>query len=157
MEYEIHIGKEIKRLDNEIHSRMQIYRAAINGDELTMMQSMIIRYMYLNRDRDLFQKDIEAHFSIARSTATGILQLMEKKEYIRRECVERDARLKKLVLLPKSIQQVEHSMKCINQMETLLRKDISQEDLHTFFKVIQKMRMNVEQDVIVTDRRREEC
>ena len=45
VEYRDHIGFENKRLENEIHSRMTAYRAAMGGEELTMMQSWIIRFL----------------------------------------------------------------------------------------------------------------
>ena len=35
VEYRDHIGFENKRLENEIHSRMTAYRAAMGGEELT--------------------------------------------------------------------------------------------------------------------------
>ena len=89
VEYRDHIGFENKRLENEIHSRMTAYRAAMGGEELTMMQSWIIRFLYEHSEEDIYQRDIEAEFSIARSTATGILKLMEKRGYIRRVSVER--------------------------------------------------------------------
>ena len=74
VEYRDHIGFENKRLENEIHSRMTAYRAAMGGEELTMMQSWIIRFLYEHSEEDIYQRDIEAEFSIARSTATGILK-----------------------------------------------------------------------------------
>ena len=45
-----------------------------------MMQSWIIRFLYEHSEEDIYQRDIEAEFSIARSTATGILKLMEKED-----------------------------------------------------------------------------
>lgn len=95
IEYKDHIGYENKRLENELHSRMAAYRASVGGEDLTMMQCWIIRFLYEHEEEEVYQRDIEAEFSIARSTATGILKLMEKKGYIRRVSVERDARLKK--------------------------------------------------------------
>ena len=35
----------------------------------------------------MFQRDVEAEFNIRRSTATGILQLMEKNGFLLREPV----------------------------------------------------------------------
>ena len=64
------------------------------------MQGWIIGYLYQNRDKEVFQRDIQEQFSIRRSTVTGILQLMEKNGLITRSSVERDARLKKLELTP---------------------------------------------------------
>ena len=93
-----HIGREVKRLDNEIHSMMLASRQEAGNGDMTMMQGWIIGYLYRNQKKEIFQKDLEAEFSIARSTATGILQLMEKKGYLMRQSVPNDARLKKLVL-----------------------------------------------------------
>ncbi len=151
-----HIGPEIKRLGNEIHSTIDAYRAEA-GDDLTMMQSWIIGYLYEQRDREMFQKDIEAKFSIARSTATGILQLMEKKGYIVRQTIESDARMKRLGLTEMGSQQRESTIHNIERMESKLREGISEEDLETFFRVIRKMRNNIEREHSETDRRRDQC
>lgn len=96
------IGHEIKVL-NQVLQRKLIYSAKDKGvDKLTLMHGWIIAYLYDHCDEDVYQKDIENAFSIARSTVTSILKLMEKKNYITRESVESDARLKKLVL-PKQV------------------------------------------------------
>ena len=45
--------------------------------------------------RIFFQKDIEQRFAVGRSTVTNLIQLMEKKGFVKRESVKQDARLKK--------------------------------------------------------------
>lgn len=155
MENKNHIGIEVKRLDNEIHSRMAVYRSEKGQGELTMMQSWILGFIYRNSEKEIFQKDIEAKFSIARSTATGILQLMEKNGYIRRVSLPRDARMKKLELTPKGVQMQEITIENIQRMENKLREGISKEDIDVFFRVIRKMRSNVEMEQSETDRRRD--
>lgn len=155
IEYKDHIGYENKRLENELHSRMAAYRASVGGEDLTTMQCWIIRFLYEHEEEEVYQRDIEAEFSIARSTATGILKLMEKKGYIRRVSVERDARLKKLELTALGVNMEEGTIRNINQMETLLRQGISDEELEVFFRVIRKMRSNIEIQQGETNRRRE--
>ena len=49
-------------------------------DEVTMMHGWIIRYLYENREQDIFQKDIEQRFAVGRSTVTNLLQLMERRD-----------------------------------------------------------------------------
>ena len=51
--------------------------------------------------------DVEAAFNLSRSTTTNILQLMEKNGIIRREGVDYDARLKRLVPTEKAVQMEE--------------------------------------------------
>ena len=83
------------------------------GGEIKMISNLIQRNVYSAfdvpevRDKtglETFQKDIEKAYEIRRSTATGILQLLEKNGYLKRQSVSEDARLKKLVLTAKAIE-----------------------------------------------------
>lgn len=83
-------------------------------------------------------------FPSGRSTATGILQLMEKNELILREPVESDARLKKLVLTEKALdihKMVEEDRK---RTEEQLTKDIDAQELAIFRKALKQMIRNME-------------
>lgn len=155
MRYKELVGKEIKRLDNEIHSMMLAHRAETETKDLTMMHNWVIGFLYMNRDKEIFQKDLEAQFSIARSTATGILQLMEKKGYLYRESVDWDARLKKIVLTQKGIQMHEDHIQHMDRMESILREGLSEEEVQLFLRVVRTMRENLERNHSETDRRRE--
>ena len=65
----------------------------------------------------MFQRDLQAHFSVRRSTVTGLLQLMEKKGLITRSSVAQDARLKKIQLTPRAIQHHERIVASIQSVE----------------------------------------
>ena len=113
-------------------------------DNLTGTHGWVIGYLYDNRDHDVYQRDLETQFSIRRSTATGILQLMEKNELILREPVESDARLKKLVLTEKALdihKMVEEDRK---RTEEQLTKDIDAQELAIFRKARKQMIRNME-------------
>ncbi len=80
---------------------------------ITGLQSRTLSYIYfLGKDGNVFQKDIEKAFNIRRSTASELIKKLEEKDYIKRESVIGDARLKKLLLtnlgitLHNKIQQV---------------------------------------------------
>ncbi len=150
-----HIGREVKRLDNEIHSMMAVARTQTGNADMTMMHNWVIGYLYRNQGKEIFQRDVEAEFSIARSTATGILQLMEKKGYLYRESVERDARLKRLVLTENGIRCHEEHIQTIIRIEYMMREGFSEQEIENFFRVIRKMRENLEKNHSETDRRRE--
>ncbi len=80
------IGYEIKNLSNLVKRRIIEETSKSNLDGLTGMQGWIIGYVYRHSDHnDVFQRDLEKEFNIRRSTATGILQLMEKNGLINRE------------------------------------------------------------------------
>ena len=92
-----------------------------------------------------FQKDIEKQFGVGRSTVTNIIQLMEKKGYLQREAVEKDARLKKLILtdMGKELhEKLDHLIEQLNE-ETL--KNVTDEELDVFFRVLEKVEENIGQ------------
>lgn len=146
MECSRDVSYEIKTLDHMI-GRKIINISLKNGmDQVTVMHGWIIGFLYENQDRDIYQKDLESKFCICRSTVTNILKLMEKKGYIDRVSVERDARLKKLVLTEraKAIQQ-KNFADIHNMVENQMRKNISAEDMATFLAVVRKMKENLEE------------
>lgn len=141
-EKELKIGVEIRKLDNTIH-RAIAYCARMAGmDEVTQMHGWIIRYLYENIGKDVFQKDIEQKFSINRSTVTNIIQLMEKKGFIARESVKYDARLKKVVLTEKAVETHQKMEYLAKQMDEMLIADISAEEMEVFLRVMNKIKEN---------------
>ena len=142
------IGLEIKMLSNMIKrsiddGRTDEEREAIK--EITGVQGWIIGYTFeKSKTQDVFQKDIEKAFNIRRSTATGILQLMEKKGYIQREQVQYDARLKKLTLTPKAIELHHVIMKRMTEVEDKLKSGLSEGEIMFFFEIMEKIRKNIE-------------
>jgi DNA-binding MarR family transcriptional regulator len=134
-------GYEVHTLDNMVGRRMA---ALCERDGLTQMQSWIISYLYENPSQAIFQKDLEAAFHIARSTATGILQLMEKRGFIYRESVPGDARLKRLVLTEKGVSHQLGVMHNLDNLEGILMSNISGDNLEVFFAVIRQMKQNIQ-------------
>ena len=112
--------------------------------DLTVVQRHVLRFILLESlHRDLYQKDVEEAFQIRRSTATGILQLMERNGYIRRESVARDARLKKIVPTQKAETLRATLLETMRQMEFKLCLGISEKDLHCCTEVLQQMLQNL--------------
>lgn len=140
------IGYEVKNLNNILTRTIAAGARRESNDELTAMHSWILGFLYKNKEKEIFQKDIEAEFSIGRSTVTNILQLMEKKNYIQREPVEQDARLKKITMTPKGIEMHMNTRKMLNNLEAQMAEGISEEDLKTFFAVLRKVKSNLEKE-----------
>jgi DNA-binding MarR family transcriptional regulator len=139
------IGFEVKSLSNVIKRRIDKQIADGCGGGSSVTHGWVIRYIYDNMEKgDVFQRDLEARFNIRRSTATGILKLMEKNGLIVREPVEYDARLKKLVLTSKAVELHESIVREINLIENTMRQGLSQEELDSFFATIEKIKSNVD-------------
>ncbi len=139
------IGHEIKIISNLIKRRIGNSRVISDIDKMTGTHGWIIGYLYHNSDKgDIFQRDLEEEFSIRRSTATGILQLMEKNDLIIREQVDYDARLKKLVLTPKAIAIHESLINEFDKIEAELTSGLTDEEKVSILSTINKMKKNLE-------------
>lgn len=139
MEYKKHVGGEIHRVSH-------LFKRVLDEGmppEMTGVQGHIIGFLCHNADREVFQRDIEAEFGIRRSTATGILQLMEKNGFLRREPVDYDARLKKLVLTPKALALNESVVARIRAVESQAVQGIDSGQLEIFFSVLDQVRGNL--------------
>lgn len=137
------VGPAIHKLNHMMNRNITTYVRMLGIDEVSVTNGWIIRYLYENRDRDIFQKDIEKRFSIGRSTVTNTIQLMEKKGYIRRDAVESDARLKKVVLTEQGIELHNSMRKVSKELDARTLEGISDEELRTFFEVIEKLEKNL--------------
>ena len=112
-------------------------------EKLTGVHSWAIGFFYHNRDRDVFQRDFEKECNVRRSSATQMLKRMEKNGMINRIGVDYDARLKKIVLTEKAIEIQKTLDEKFEQLERNLSKNISNEELETFFGVLSKITDNI--------------
>lgn len=138
------VGFQMKTVHNLLKRDFESSIINKKYPNITGMQRWIIGFLYEHKEDDIFQRDLEEGFSIRRSTATGILQLMEKNGLVIRQPVSHDARLKKLVLTPKAIEIQEMIIDEIQENEKKLRREISQEDLEVFLKVLKQIKKNLE-------------
>ena len=92
-----HFGHKFRMIHNMIDKYFE-KRCDGSIHYLTRVQCATLHYLYDHRDEDVFQKDIEAEFSISGATATNILKGLERQALIMREPMPEDARLKKIVL-----------------------------------------------------------
>ena len=126
-----------------IHQKMDQFRHE-NDCELTFVQTRTIGYLIANQDHDVFQRDLEKELRIRRSTASEILNVLERDGYLYRASAQQDARLKKLVLTEKALQLNQKMTENIDRMEALLSQSISQQDQEHFFSVLDQIKKNLE-------------
>lgn len=133
----------IKSLSNQIKRCMVAGDHQQNLHQMTGMQHAVIGYLGDRLGEDVFQRDIEADFNVRRSTATGILQLMEKNGLIRKEAVDYDARLKKLILTEKGMKVRHFAIIRMEELEERMTRDITGQELEAFFQTAEKMLQNL--------------
>ncbi|MBF4692548.1 MarR family winged helix-turn-helix transcriptional regulator [Fusibacter ferrireducens] len=143
---EVQIGFELRSLSNMIKRYFEFSSHKKEIETITGNNSWIIGYLSRNADKDIFQRDIEDHFKIARSTASRVLSLMEQKELILRQAVTHDARLKKIVLTEKA-SKIQELMKAdIMQLEQTLIKGFTRDEVENLYTFIQRMKDNIAGD-----------
>lgn len=135
------VGYKLRLLHNQIHKRMEYQKSQneFECSDLTRMQRFTMGYLHKNNDKEIYQRDIEAEFAISRATASNMLGVMERKGLIKREPVEHDARLKKLVLTERSMQMYRQVEQDIRETEELLTQGLSDDDkqqLHQYLDVM---------------------
>lgn len=149
---ERHIGYEVRTLNQIIGRLVNSYQSKVDEKAgINRMQGWIIGYLYRHSEEAVFQKDLEAEFQMARSTASGILQAMEKKGLITRESIPRDARLKRLVLTEKGMEFQMEIMENFERIQKVLKSDISQEKLECFMEVLDMIRENAQRECSLRD------
>lgn len=138
------IGFEIRSLNNLIMRKIENSFEGLEDDGITATNAWIIGFLTGNQDQDIYQKDLEDHFSITRSTASKVLILMEKKGLIERKSVPHDARLKKLILTKKSQKISQKMIVNAREFEGTLTKGFSDSELGLLHTYIQRMKNNLE-------------
>ena len=135
-------GMWIHVLSHKLKKRMN---ADMQSLGLTGVQSRVMHYILVKcGDGPVFQRDVESAFGMSRSTATGILQLMEKNGLILRESVASDARLKNLVPTEKAAHLDAQIGESLRQTEQLLIQGLSDDQLALFLETAARMSANLD-------------
>ncbi len=140
--------KEIKCFENEIRRKIIIKDKKFMVSNYSQVQ--VIKYLVDNINKDISQKELENVLSIRKSTMSGILDTMEKRNIIKRVSSLEDRRSK---IIKFSDENIKHHREVVDKMKVInniITKDISKEKLDIFFEVLDKMRenMNKEEDEI---------
>lgn len=135
-------GMWIHILSHKLKKRMNANMQSLG---LTGVQSRIMHYILVKcTDGPVYQRDVESAFGMSRSTATGILQLMEKNGLILRENVASDARLKSLVPTDKAAHLDAQIGESLRQTEQRLTQGLSDEQIALFLETVAHMSENLE-------------
>lgn len=138
------IFNSIKELEKVIVRKIM---SETSHDEMfskpSIAQMQIIKYILKHDGKTIYQRDLEEVFNLRRATISGILKTMEKNNVIIRVCDPNDARGKIVILSDDAKKFFKEKETLFKKLETDLKKDISKEELETFYKVILKMRDNI--------------
>ena len=125
-EERIHVGHQVHRIDRSISKLLEMRVKEEGLDEIALMHGWILRYLYEHQDKEIYQKDIEKYFGICRSAVTNIIQS-----------------LKKVMLTEKGRENHEKLGEIFQKMDAQLEEGITEEELHAFMHVIDKVYYNM--------------
>lgn len=115
-------------------------------EELTPMQKQVLKFILLSTlHHPIYQKDVEEEFQIRRSTATGILQLMEKNGFIIRQSTSFDKRLKEIIPTQKSERLREKLIKQLQLREEKMLSGIPPEHISICKSVLKQVLNNLDE------------
>lgn len=139
----MHTGRLVRILNHQLKREHKPVETP-EENELTPMQRHVLKHILLETlHRDIYQKNIEEGFNIRKSTASGILKLMEKNGFIYRESVKEDARLKRILPTKKAEAMRPSILEHIHETEVRMTRGISQEQLFLCKKTLYQMCQNL--------------
>ena len=121
-------GRCVGKLSNQIRRRLD--SLALKG-QFSGAQGRALHFI-LAQTGDVFQKDLEEEFSLRPPTATELLKQMEKNGLVRRESLDSDRRMKKIILTEKALEYQEQVKDGLMELEEDLVKGIPEEKLEIF-------------------------
>ena len=112
----------------------------------TPTQMQILGYIIDNKDREVYQRDLEEKLNLRRATISDVLHRMEKNGLITREVDSNDTRSKKILLTEKSKEFFLAATNRMSDLEIVAIKNISDDELEVFGNVINKMIENMNKE-----------
>lgn len=106
-------------------------------------QMRIVDYILENKDKPIYQKDLESVFNLRRATISEVLKNMEKNNIIERSISNFDSRTKEIKLSKETKKIFCDNKKKFLELEKIITRNISDDELQIFSNVISKMKENI--------------
>ncbi|MEI3153156.1 MAG: MarR family winged helix-turn-helix transcriptional regulator [Eubacteriales bacterium] len=143
---ECRFGREIRIISNLMRRRLDSSAVMTRSKNITGTGGWLLGYLYANRDRDIYQRDVEKEFSIRRATSSKVITRLEEKGFVRRESVDCDARLKKLVLTEEGIKIQRDVCRELDDFDEKLISVLTEDEQKTLFELLGKIKDSLEKE-----------
>ncbi|MBQ4443196.1 MAG: MarR family transcriptional regulator [Clostridia bacterium] len=137
------LGLEIHIADLLIKRAGDRTKEIRNEKQLTGTHGYILGYLAKHQDAPVYQKDIEQHFGIRRSSASNVLTLMEKNGLVERHSVKEDARLKRIVMTEKGEALHRDTVSAFERIAAQAVEGVDEKDLEVFYNVLNAIQRNL--------------
>lgn len=117
------------------HAKNHVHFAGLNNRQMQILAFLMIA----PENADIYQKDLEAEFSMTAPSMTAQVHALEAKGMIRRETVSHDARLRKLVLTEKS-RPLQHMLaRKVKELDEYFFGNLSDQEIREFLRLSAKI------------------
>lgn len=113
-------------------------------EHLAGSQGRTVIYLFKNRDKEIFIKDIEEKLQISKSVASNLIKRMAKNGFISIVPSRKDKRCKQIVLTSLGLEKAEDIITFHQNIHEQLLKGIDKADLETAHKVFEQIKKNLE-------------
>ena len=120
----------------------QSMTGALEKMELTAAQGLIMGFL-AHCQAPPCPRDVEEKFHLSHPTVSGLLQRLEKKEFIQLRCDERDRRCKRIHVLPKGKQCMDNMHQVMQTNENRLVEGFTEEEQAKFAELLNRAIANM--------------
>lgn len=129
------IGSSIKRLAIQY-----------DIDKLGGPQGTTVYYLWENRHREIFIKDIEKKLGISKSVTSNLIKRMTKNDFVKVIPSKTDKRYKQVVLAEKGLEKSKMLEKFHENLNKKLLKEITIEEFEFACQVFKKIQKSLEEE-----------
>lgn len=144
---EVDLLHEIKSLNTLMVKRLfSMKKESENKIHPKPLQFGILEFLSENKDKDIYQRDLEQEFKISKAAISGVLNTMEKHDMILRIQSKDDARKNKIVLSESSEEHHQEFLYNRKRLNQELLEGVSEEELEQFLEVVEKFKKNMKRE-----------
>ena len=123
--------------------RRYIFSATDLNRSLNTNQMHLLIYLLRHLDKQVCQKDLEIEMGLKKASITGLIDRLAAKGYIMREQAEDDRRKNYLKLTQKALDYKEEIYGKFQELDEILKKELSSEEMEMFYQISEKMEKNL--------------
>jgi len=144
MEQEKRIAFLLRVIHNQI--KQIIHKSAPKFEKVpgSQLQGGILGYLYHHQEEPVYQRDLEKEFRISRATATNTLQVLERNGFIVRKAVDKDARLKRILMTEEAAQKHRIVEEHMRSMDRGMLQGMSETEVQELFRLLEIVEGNLE-------------
>ena len=143
MELKQSLGNQLRVLNNSIRQASCMRAKEELNQNITMMQMGIMGHLLKHQNTPVFQKDIEEHIEIGKSTLSEVINVMEKNGLLKRVPSKSDGRYRELVLTEQGREIGRLFAGGVMRFNEQLCEGISDEELKICLDILERMTENV--------------